>query len=64
VGWTLTRGGFARSTSEPAARTAFELTEGLRFSGVRPPEDAIPDPDAFLLPLGTEVYWEVRSSQS
>jgi hypothetical protein len=60
VGWTLTRGGSARSTSEPAARAAIELLGGrLRFSGVRPPEDAIPDPDAFLALLDTEVYWEV-----
>jgi saccharopine dehydrogenase-like NADP-dependent oxidoreductase len=60
VGWTLTRGGSARSTSEPAARAAVELAEGrLRFSGVRPPEDAIPDPDAFLSLLDTEVYWEI-----
>lgn len=60
VGWTLTRGGSARSTSEPAARAAVELHEGrLRFAGVRPPEDAISDPDAFLALLDTEVYWEV-----
>ena len=60
VGWTLTRGGSARSTSEPAARAAVELYEGrLRFTGVRPPEDAIPDPDAFLELLDTEVYWDV-----
>ena len=60
VGWTLTRGGSARSTSEPAARAAVELAEGrLRFSGVRAPEDAIADADAFLALLDTEVYWEV-----
>jgi hypothetical protein len=60
VGWTLTRGGSARSTSEPAARAAVELAEGrLRFTGVRPPEDAVPDPDGFLELLDTEVYWEV-----
>ena len=60
VGWTLTRGGSARSTSEPAARAAVELHEGrLRFAGVEPPEDAIGDPDAFLDLLDTEVYWEV-----
>jgi len=60
VGWTLTRGGSARSTSEPAARAAVELhEERLRFTGVRPPEDAIPDPEAFLGLLDTEVYWEV-----
>jgi saccharopine dehydrogenase-like NADP-dependent oxidoreductase len=60
VGWTLTRGGSARSTSEPAARAAVELLEGrLSFAGVRPPEAAIPDPEAFLALLDTEVYWEV-----
>jgi saccharopine dehydrogenase-like NADP-dependent oxidoreductase len=60
VGWTLTRGGSARSTSEPAARAAVEIHEGrLRFTGVRPPEDAVPDPDGFLEQLDTEVYWEV-----
>jgi Saccharopine dehydrogenase NADP binding domain len=60
VGWTLTRGGSARSTSEPAARAAVELAGGrLRFTGVRPPEDAVSDPDAFLALLDTEVYWEV-----
>lgn len=60
VGWTLTRGGSARSTSEPAARAAAELWQGrLSFAGVKPPEDAIPDPEAFLALLDTEVYWEV-----
>ena len=60
VGWTLTRGGSARSTSEPAARAAIELLEGeLAFEGVRPPEAAIPDPEAFLGLLDTDVYWEV-----
>jgi hypothetical protein len=60
VGWTITRGGSARSTSEPAARAAVELHEGrLRFDGVKPPEEAIRDPDAFLALLDTEVYWDV-----
>jgi saccharopine dehydrogenase-like NADP-dependent oxidoreductase len=60
IGWTLTRGGSARSTSEPAARAALELLEGrLSFNGVRPPEAAIADPEAFLALLDTEVYWEV-----
>jgi hypothetical protein len=60
VGWTLTRGGSARSTSEPAARAAVELLEGrMAFTGVRPPEAAIPDPEAFLALLDTEVYWDV-----
>jgi hypothetical protein len=60
VGWALTRGGSARSTSEPAARAAIELLEGrMSFSGVRPPEAAIPDPESFLALLDTEVYWDV-----
>jgi hypothetical protein len=60
VGWTLTRGGSARSTSEPAARAAVELLHGrMSFAGVRPPESGIPDPEAFLALLDTEVYWDV-----
>ena len=60
VGWTLTRGGSARSTSEPAARAAVELVEGrMPLVGVRAPEAAIPDPEAFLALLDTEVYWDV-----
>lgn len=60
VGWTLTRGGSARSTSEPAARAAVELHEGrLQVSGVKAPEAAIADPEAFLGLLDTEVYWDV-----
>ena len=60
VGWTLTRGGSARSTSEPAARAAVEVAAGrLRFSGALPPEGAVADPDGFLALLDTEVYWEV-----
>lgn len=60
VGWTLTRGGSAHSTSEPAARAAVELLqERMSFTGVKPPEAAIPDPEAFLALLDTEVYWEV-----
>jgi hypothetical protein len=60
VGWTLTRGGSARSTSEPAARAAVELLAGrMSFTGVRPPEGGVSDPDAFLASLDTEVYWEV-----
>ena len=58
VGWTLTRGGSARSTSEPAARAAAELAEGrLSFAGVRPPEAAVQDPEGFLALLDTEVTW-------
>jgi lysine 6-dehydrogenase len=60
VGWTLTRGGSARSTSEPAARAAVELLEGrMPLVGVKAPEAAIPDPEAFLTLLDTEVYWDV-----
>lgn len=59
VGWTLTRGGSARPTAEPAARAAVELLEGrLSFAGVRAPEGAVPDPERFLALLDTEVYWE------
>ena len=58
VGTTVTRGGSAKSTSEPAARAALELAEGrLSAPGVRPPETAIPDPEAFLGMLDTEVRW-------
>lgn len=58
TGTSLTRGGSARSTSEPPARAALDLLEA-RFSapGVKPPEDAIPDADAFLASLDTEVTW-------
>jgi saccharopine dehydrogenase-like NADP-dependent oxidoreductase len=59
-GMTITRGGSAKSTSEPAARAAFELSEGrLDAAGVRPPESAIDDPEGFLALLDTEV--EFRS---
>jgi Saccharopine dehydrogenase NADP binding domain len=58
-GITVTRGGSARSTSEPAARAALELHEGrLSARGVRAPEDAIDDPEAFLALLDTEVRWQ------
>ena len=60
VGWTLTRGGSARSTAEPAARAAVELLQGgLTFTGVQAPEVAVPEPERFLALLDTEVYWEV-----
>jgi hypothetical protein len=60
VGWTLTRGGSARSTAEPAARAAVELLRGgLVFTGARPPEAAVSDPERFLALLDTEVYWDV-----
>jgi saccharopine dehydrogenase-like NADP-dependent oxidoreductase len=56
VGRTVTRGGSARSTSEPAARGAVELAEGrLAAPGVHPPEIAVSDPEAFLTLLDTEV---------
>jgi saccharopine dehydrogenase-like NADP-dependent oxidoreductase len=59
VGTTVTRGGSAKSTSEPAARAALELAEGrLAAPGVRPPESAIDDPEAFLALLDTEVRWQ------
>jgi saccharopine dehydrogenase-like NADP-dependent oxidoreductase len=55
----VTRGGSAKSTSEPAARAALELAEGrLDAPGVRPPESAIDDPEAFLALLDTEVRWQ------
>ena len=58
VGRTVTRGGSARSTSEPAGRVAVELAEGrLAKPGVHPPEVAIEDPEAFLGLLDTEVSW-------
>ncbi len=60
VGWTITRGGSAKSTSEPAARAAVELHEGrIPLEGVRAPEAAITDPESFLALLDTEVYWDV-----
>jgi saccharopine dehydrogenase-like NADP-dependent oxidoreductase len=56
VGTTITRGGSAKSTSEPAARGAQELAAGrLDAPGVRPPEAAIKDPEGFLALLDTEV---------
>jgi saccharopine dehydrogenase-like NADP-dependent oxidoreductase len=58
VGTTLTRGGSARSTAEPAARAAVELAEGrLSAPGVHPPERAVEDPERFLSLLDTEVLW-------
>jgi saccharopine dehydrogenase-like NADP-dependent oxidoreductase len=59
TGLTVTRGGSARSTSEPPARAAGELEDGrLSAPGVHPPEEAIPDPEAFLALLDTEVRWQ------
>ena len=61
VGTAVTRGGSAKSTSEPAARAAFELAEGrLEAPGVRPPEAAVGEPEAFLALLDTEVGWDQR----
>ena len=58
TGTSLTRGGSAKSTSEPPARAAVELLEGrISVPGVRAPEDAIPDAGAFLATLDTEVSW-------
>ena len=56
VGMTVTRGGSARSTAEPAARGAVELASGrLKAPGVHAPEAAIADPEGFLGLLDTEV---------
>ena len=58
TGTSLTRGGSAKSTSEPPARAAVELLEGrIAAPGVKPPEDAIPDAEAFLALLDTELTW-------
>lgn len=58
VGTSLTRGGSARSTSEPPARAALGLLEGrISEPGVKPPEDAIRDAEAFLASLDTELTW-------
>jgi saccharopine dehydrogenase-like NADP-dependent oxidoreductase len=58
VGAAVTRGGSAKSTSEPAARVALEIAEGrLSAPGVRPPEQAIEDPEGFLARLDTELRW-------
>lgn len=58
VGTTVTRGGSAKSTSEPAARAAFEIAEGrLVAAGARPPELAVGEPEEFLGLLDTEVRW-------
>jgi saccharopine dehydrogenase-like NADP-dependent oxidoreductase len=58
-GLTITRGGSARSTSEPAARAAVEIAAGrLAAPGVNPPERAVPDPEAFLRLLDTELVWQ------
>jgi saccharopine dehydrogenase (NAD+, L-lysine-forming) len=58
VGTSLTRGGSARSTSEPPARAAVALLEGrIAAPGVAPPEDAIPDAEGFLASLDTELSW-------
>jgi saccharopine dehydrogenase-like NADP-dependent oxidoreductase len=59
VGTTITRGGSAKSTSEPAARAALEIAEGrLSAPGVRPPELAIEEPETFLGLLATELRWQ------
>jgi saccharopine dehydrogenase-like NADP-dependent oxidoreductase len=58
-GMTVTAGGSARSTAEPAARAAVELAAGrLSAPGVHPPERAIPEAEAFLALLDTEVRWQ------
>jgi hypothetical protein len=59
TGVSVTRGGSARSTAEPAARAAVELAEGrLSAPGVHAPEDAIDDAEGFLALLDTEVRFE------
>jgi hypothetical protein len=59
AGSTVTRGGSARSTSEPAARAAAEIVAGrLSAPGVAPPETAVTDPEGFLEMLDTEVIWD------
>lgn len=59
TGMTVTRGGSARSTAEPAARAAVELLEGrLDAPGAHAPESAVDDPEAFLGTLETEVVWQ------
>jgi saccharopine dehydrogenase-like NADP-dependent oxidoreductase len=59
VGSTVTTGGSAKSTSEPAARAALEIADGrLSSPGVMPPERAIAEPEAFLGLLDTEVRWQ------
>ena len=59
VGTTVTRGGSAKSTSEPAARAALEIADGrLSSAGVKPPESAIDEPEEFLGLLDTEVRWQ------
>jgi len=59
VGMTVTRGGSARSTSEPAARAALDLAEGtLSAHGVHAPESAIGQPEEFLAKLDTDVRWQ------
>jgi saccharopine dehydrogenase-like NADP-dependent oxidoreductase len=56
TGMTVTRGGSARSTAEPAARGAVELEAGrLQAPGVHAPETAIQDPEGFLSLLDTET---------
>ncbi len=59
AGLTFTRGGSARSTSEPAARAAAELAAGrLSKAGAHAPEGAVDDPEAFLRSLDTELRWQ------
>jgi saccharopine dehydrogenase-like NADP-dependent oxidoreductase len=53
---SVTRGGSAKSTAEPAARAAVELAAGrIAAPGAHPPEAAIADPEEFLAQLDTEV---------
>jgi saccharopine dehydrogenase-like NADP-dependent oxidoreductase len=56
VGTTVTKGGSAKSTSEPPARAALEIGAGrLATPGVHAPEGAVEDPEGFLALLDTDV---------
>jgi Saccharopine dehydrogenase NADP binding domain len=58
VGASITHGGSARSTSEPAARAAAEIAAGrLSAPGVHPPETAVSAPERFLGLLDDELVW-------
>ena len=58
VGTAWTRGGSAKSTSEPAARAAVEIAAGkLGSPGAHAPEAVADDPEDFLALLDTEVSW-------
>jgi saccharopine dehydrogenase-like NADP-dependent oxidoreductase len=59
TGTAFTRGGSARSTAEPAARGALELSQGrLGLPGVHAPEEVVEAPAAFLDLLDTQVQFD------